>query len=320
MAKSSKRLKKATFYGGILLYPLRLLLRFNLHLFWTTYALSGKIQRRYRPLVASDNDTEAKMRKAVQDLKEYGVAKWEGMFSPEQIREANALMDQLMQRSRKYQQNAKPGVDGAKDPEFPEWEHTWELVEDEFSTYAGDNPSWIYGRTRSRSYNPPPAIRTFFKDPRIAEIANRYFGGKTADKRVLLEELTPSLMGDNWHVDCMGKAFKAMILTTDCTLENGPLRYKMGSHRTSSAAKKRAFYHMLKYGYTFSQFSLMEYRTVPGKVFFGTGKAGDCLLFDPTGIHSGSRCLDGNRRGIVIPRHAPTFQSVLFECMGVLTN
>ena len=320
LAKSSKRLKQPTFYGAIVLYPLRLLLCSNLHLFWTTYKLSGMVQRRYRSKNRWKDEEEGKIQKVLRDLKEFGVAKWEGMYNTEQIQRANALMDQLMERSREQQRKARPGLDGVRDAGFPEWEHTWELIESEFASYASEDPSWIYGRTRSRCYNPPPVIKTFFNDPRISEVANRYFGGKTSDKRVLLEELTPSLMGDNWHVDCMGKAFKAMILTTDCSIKNGPLRYKVGSHRLTSLAKKRAFYHMMKYGYSFSAISLLEYRTIPGEVFFGTGKAGDCIFFDPTGIHSGSRSLEGKRRGIIIPRHAPTFQSVLFECLGAVTS
>lgn len=317
--KASRKLKKPTFYLSIPLFPVRLLLQLSLPLFWMTYQLAGKIRGNVR---SSENARgfEDKVQKLVDDLNENGIARWEGMYSADEIQAANVLMDNLMARSRDFQSQAKPNVTGAPDPDFPGFEHTWEAVEKEFEPYAAGDPSKIYGRTRTRCYQPPAALKTFFHDTRITEIANRYFGGKTASKRILLEELRPSLMGDGWHVDCMGKAFKAMVLLTDCTLENGPMRFKLKSHRTSAPAKKRVFHHMLKHGYNFSAVNLLEARSIPEDVFLGTGKAGDCLFFDPTGVHSGSRCLNGMRRTLVFARHAPTVQSVMFEAMGVITQ
>ena len=117
LKRTIKSAGRPTFYAGIVLYPLRLLLGLNIHLFWAVYTLAGSIpvRRRYTPRPAAPDEDEAKIQKVLADLKQYGVAKWEGMFTSEQIREANALMDKLMPRSKEAQRVAARGVDARGD-------------------------------------------------------------------------------------------------------------------------------------------------------------------------------------------------------------
>jgi hypothetical protein len=316
--KLLRSLKKPIFYLQVVFFPIRILLGINFYLFWLAYVVSGMIKTSYRAKSGVSN--EAKIKQIVDDLKKYGIAKWEGMLTADQVKHVNDLMDKLMPRSREYQKMYRNTRDTIVDPDFPDWSHTWEYVEKEFEPYEKDDISRIYGRARSRSYTPPASMQTFLYNPTITQIASAYYGTQAKPKRVLLEELTPSLMGDGWHVDGGGKMFKSMFLLSDCSAENGPMRYKKGSQKDISPSKIRIFFNMLRYGYLFSSLGLMEARKVVGEVVWATGKAGDCLFFDPTGVHSGSRCLTGRRRSAVISYLAPTFQINFFRCLGLTTT
>lgn len=321
--KYGGRFKHHGFVGVLmpfLLWPVRFILCLNTNLFWMVFSAAGKIRKQNYSTQTFTPSVEEKMANILRELRENGVAKWEGLFSPGEMQQANQLIDKLASTSRAVVKGLPREIEGARDVSNPKWEHTREIVEEEFESYGLTDLSDIYGRVRTRVYDQPPELQPITSSKVIEEMANRYYGHSTEHKRILVEELSPSLMTDTWHVDCIGMAFKAMVLTSDCTMENGPLRYKMTSHRIASAPRKRLYYLMLRFGYSFSSLSLLEYRKIPGKVFFGTGKAGDVIFFDTSGVHSGSRCLSGKRKAIVLPRVCRNFQNRIFGWIGVATT
>src|SRR5438309_707195 len=75
LVHTSRRMKQPSFYAAIPLYPLRVALRSNMHLFWSIYQLSGLIGGGDCPKRTWEEEIETKIRKISHDLKEYGVAK-----------------------------------------------------------------------------------------------------------------------------------------------------------------------------------------------------------------------------------------------------
>ena len=46
--------------------------------------------------------------------------------------------------------------------------------------------------------------------------------------------------------------------------------------------------------------------SLPGEIVYGCGQAGDCVIFDTLGVHSGTQCLEGYRQAYVATFAGPT--------------
>ena len=310
----------------VLLYPLRLLLATSYHLwvpfFWMLEKIDVLNPFRYRGTPLSDSVAEKRLQEVLATLRRDGVAIWRSFFSDRQCNEVNRYLDELMMRNRDGFDRLPREIEGFKDPVYNGFEHTREIVEAEFAAYGEERMSFVYNRARVRVYETPESLRDVFENEVVSELAARYLGHTVGHKRALLEELKPSLLSDPWHVDNSGNSFKMMLLTEDCSMENGPMRYKIGTHKgIGSAAKLRVNWLMLKFGYMYSALNILEYRTLPAdQVMWGTGKKGDAIFFDPSGIHSGSRAISGRRRTVVIPKTARKIQNKILGWLGVVAS
>jgi hypothetical protein len=310
----------------VVLYPLRLLLAASYHL-WVVFFLMLEMidvlnPFRYRGTPLSDSAAEKRLQEVLATLRRDGVAIWRDFFSDMQCDKVNRYLDELMIRNKDGFDRLPREIEGFKDPVFAGFEHTREIVEAEFKAYGEERMSFVYNRARVRVYETPESLHDIFENEVISELAARYLGHTVGHKRALLEELKPSLLSDPWHVDNSGNSFKMMLLTEDCCMDNGPLRYKIGTHKGGgSLAKLRVNWLMLKFGYTFSALNILEYRTLPDdQVVWGTGKKGDVIFFDPSGIHSGSRAISGRRRSVVIPKTPRKIQNKILGWLGVVAS
>jgi hypothetical protein len=321
-----RRLSLLDMAMSVLLYPLRLLLGTSYRLYVAFFWLLEKIDAlnvfRYRGSPLDSDTLERQLLAVLATLRRDGVAVWPGLFSASQCDEVNRYIDELMMRNKAGFDKLPRDIEGFKDPVYPGFEHTREIVEPEFAAYGKDMMPFIYNRNRVRVYKTPESLRDVFENEIVSELAARYLGHKVGHKRVLLEELKPSLLSDQWHVDNVGNSFKMMLLTKDCTMENGPVRYKIGTHKgIKSSAKLRINWLMLKFGYMYSALSLLDYRTLPDDgVLWGTGKKGDAIFFDPSGIHSGSLATSGIRRTVVVPKTPRKIQNKVLGWLGVVAS
>lgn len=304
-------------YLWILFYPVRFILCRSTWLFWFVYQGAGLVKVNRKP-IAFSSDKEKLMEQVLSDLKRDGYAVWPSLFSPEELRVVNQKMTDLFQRSRNLLASAPAHIDGVIDPENKGWRHTRLPIGQEFDAYKLSDFSGAYGRTRTRISSVPDDLKYISEKKEIFEIVARFFSCEVKFKRMLLEELKPAIMGDYWHVDSYGDCIKAMILTKDCEIENGPLRYKLGTHKTWAKGRRILYHLMFKFGSTFSQPPLQLNQSIPGEIVYGTGKAGDCIFFVNSGIHSGTRCISGERRTVVVGTTRKTFRNSLFRVLGPL--
>jgi len=324
--RNLRRLSALDLVMIVLLYPLRLLLATSYHLwvafFWMLEKIDVLNPFRYRGTPLSDSAAEKRLQEVLATLRRDGVAIWRGFFSDTQCDEVNRYLDELMMRNKDGFDRLPREIEGFKDPVYNGFEHTREIVEAEFTAYGEERMSFVYNRARVRVYETPKSLRDVFENEVVSELAARYLGHTVGHKRALLEELKPSLLSDPWHVDNSGNSFKMMLLTEDCSMDNGPMRYKIGTHKgIGSAAKLRVNWLMLKFGYMYSALNILEYRTLPNdQVMWGTGKKGDVIFFDPSGIHSGSRAISGRRRTVVIPKTPRKIQNKILGWLGVVAS
>jgi hypothetical protein len=90
-----------------------------------------------------------------------------------------------------------------------------------------------------------------------------------------------------------------MLLPSDVGPEQGPMRYKLGTHQKPSPRVDHFFYQYFRKGIDFCYVSLGVVQKAPGEEKLVLGRAGDCIFFDTTGPHAGSRCEAGERVALV---------------------
>jgi hypothetical protein len=173
------------------------------------------------------------------------------------------------------------------------------------------------GRTRinfqgEQLQRAPQPIRAVAFDPRMAEVCSRHFDSDATCSAVLAERLSPSPAGDWWHIDRIVDQVKVMVLLNDVEMDQGPLQFKAGTHR--GVPELGPIYHQV-----FA--SGVDYAYPPGPLVerlaratrFGIGRAGDCIFFDTLGIHSGTRCLSGERLALVSTFYGDTNKTRLLQ-------
>jgi hypothetical protein len=272
--------------GSILAHNQRLFLSTYNRLSVRSSSNNGRVPQRF------PDGEEHRLEGIVAAMRRDGCVHWPGLFAdPGFLAEARDTLSEA----------------------FAIWKAEFAKVEDNREDLWYGSKGWglrrgdfqRYGRMRVNFFNleqavVPPLIRRVMDDPRLAEVAVRYYGAGVKCRYVLAENLHPSEEGDTWHFDSIGDQFKVMILLSDVGPENGPMRYKLGSHQ-KPPPEIELFYHQtfrrgLDYGYP----SLCLAEKVAGEIKIATGRAGDCFLFDTIGLHAGSRCQMGTRLSLVV--------------------
>lgn len=238
-------------------------------------------------------DGEPEVVRVVEGLKRDGIARWPGMFDEAWIEAARREVGEVLDRAVALEPEIEPGGS----------------IKDEITNATlprGLDPS--FARTRAMfdhrdAERSPGTIAGLFEEPRLRHAVRGYYGTDRAwCSTVLAERLGVGRSADAWHFDKLFDQVKVMILLEDCTEDQGPLRYKVGTHARPEALDH--FFHQSFRGGPFDGLDWnypplpMVYK-IPGEVVLGTGRAGDAIFFDTLGVHSGSLCLSGNRLALV---------------------
>jgi len=236
--------------------------------------------------------TDPTMAKIFGDLRRDGVAVWPGLYND----------PQFLESARKFVKevtaDVKASISSRKDSQVVKNGYLYGVSEPVEKPANLGVP--VYGRTRAQwssrdMANGHPTMKVVAQDPRIMSILGAYSGRPPAEILVIAEELVPSFAGQEWHLDKWYEQIKAMILLTDCTMKNGPLRLVKGSHRNRSKRIWKMMHDCYAFDPSYCCTSDTAIEEDKCEVFWGTGKAGDCILFDATTLHAGTRCMEGER-------------------------
>lgn len=106
--------------------------------------------------------------------------------------------------------------------------------------------------------------------------------------------------GGGWHRDSLGFQFKAMLYLSDVTMDNGPFQFFRGSHRRFY--KLRNYLFDLSRGFSdIVRYSDEHISKLPQEdLITATGKAGDMVLFNSSGVHRGMPTREGVRYALTI--------------------
>ena len=245
------------------------------------------LRRRPRTL---DTTREPKIVDAVEQLRNRGIAVIRGWLDEETI---EAGRRQMLDIENRWQELFGDRCD----------EEVNDIEDDQIRARFNYGNYSISGRRRAiflakNKSVAPPFIRGIYENPELKEIASRYFDSDTESGYVLAERLEPSAEPDKWHLDRITDQLKVMILLTDVDMDQGPLRYKMNTHR-APAGMDEMYYRVFQKGVSEGNPSESQVASMPGEIMYGTGKAGDCFVFDTVGIHSGTICNAGFRQAYV---------------------
>jgi hypothetical protein len=247
-------------------------------------AYDGWDRRRVAPPPAADSRAD----RVLADLRRDGFARWAGFFSAGEVaalsREFTGVLDE-----RETPPDAWKRVVGAD---------------------ASDGRARAFADCRSKD-DLPPACARLFDDPRLTSVVRRYYDGvNTWCRSIMIERLSLTPNPGAWHFDKIFDQVKAMILLSDVEPEHGPIRYKLGTHRDRPSFVNLFLHESFKRGaingldYAYPPQPLIE--KLPHESVLGCGRAGDVLLFDTLGLHTGTTCRRGERRVIVAAYNAQT--------------
>lgn len=229
----------------------------------------------------------------VQQLQSSGIARWDGFLPDDQLRALASEARSIIDRAAVISNTLPPSGRGRDEANGAD-------------VWRGMNPH--DGRTRANFSREsiesmPNAVRSLFDDERMSRIVRTYYNAERAwCNALLVERLAESRTADTWHFDKLFDQIKVMILLSDTTEDNGPLRYKAGSHHRPPELD--LFFHRSFAGgpidgldFNYPPRPLVE--KLPGESVLGTGRAGDAIFFDTLGIHSGTLCWSGQRLALV---------------------
>jgi hypothetical protein len=272
----------------------RRVLMSNERLFLWTYERISRPPRPGRARVPHrfPEGEEQQIEAIVGELRLNGMAIWRGLFA-----EADLLGE----------------VRSTLDAGFARWAAIFREKDDSCESVIDEETHWTfvrgtkqyferYSRTRL-SYNydhTPPAIQKLRDDPRLREVACRYYQLDVGPCHYILgEKLSPSPVGDSWHIDRIQDQFKIMILLSDVGPEQGAMKYKLGTHQKPPPKIDHFFYQYFRAGVDYCYVSPPLGDNAPGEDKLAVGCAGDCIFFDTTGLHAGTRCQAGERLALV---------------------
>lgn len=257
-----------------------------------------RFEQRERIPQVVDPDFEGDLATITDQLREKGFAICRGWFDEQWVQTARAEMDGLETKWHQIFQ------DKTKRANVDDPESKGTFICGNYEQNKRLRVNFFQGQAEAA----PSAIAGLLTDPRLVEIASRYFDSDTESSYVLAERLEPAPQGDRWHVDRIVDQLKAMVLLTDVEQEQGPLRYKSQTHRVPEGMSE-VYHRVFKNGVdeAYPDNELVD--SMAGEVVYGCGKAGDCIIFDTLGIHSGTQCTAGFRQAFVATFAGPTHKT-----------
>ncbi len=285
----------------------RYILSRNERLFIRVYDRKAGLARPTRPEATDACGLDEAARRALGDLHREGFAWWRGLFGdPAFLETARAeVRDACRLVERRFEGR-------------PDHERT---MNDPETGWRLDRPVAHQGRTRITVPNKPgiekPAcVRAVLGTSALAEFVSCYYGVEAWPNYVLMERLQKAPEGDFWHFDKIYDQVKAMVLLTDVGLDNGPVRYKPATHRRPPTIDP-FFHHTFRKGLSWAYPPDRVVREIKPEPVYGCGRAGDCLLMDTLGIHSGTRLIEGERLLLVVAFNVRTPKNEFLWRLGV---
>jgi hypothetical protein len=154
-----------------------------------------------------------------------------------------------------------------------------------------------------------PSTRAFFADRFLAGTADALAapGTHVADAYVdYKDKVGGHDVSVDFHVDHWKLRFKAFLLLSDVTVEQAPMVYLAGSHRTvdgDERFRRRCDWAYQRHGTAHSVLGPRRVARLRDRHGFEervlTGQAGDLVLADTRGIHRGSELQRGTRLQLV---------------------
>ena len=237
---------------------------------------------------AAESRPDSPSQRVLADLRRDGFAIWEGFFSPDDVAALAQEFENVLD------ENQTPAS-------------AWKRV---VGADRDDGRARAFADCGSRN-ELPRACAKLFDDERLTSVVRRYYAGVDAWCRsIMVERLSPSPNPGAWHFDKIFDQVKVMILLSDVEPEHGPIRYKLGTHRDRPSFVDLFLHESFRRGaidgldYAYPPQPLIE--RLPQKCALGCGRAGDVLLFDTLGLHTGTICQRGERRVIVAAYNART--------------
>lgn len=143
-------------------------------------------------------------------------------------------------------------------------------------------------------------FRDFFnKDQNLMGIYKKYISKAMMNSLIMANKLVYREnnlgSGGTWHRDDKdGRQLKFIMYLTDVTTRNGNFKYVTNTHSWSSKLVTRKFLRTTLADYRFTDEQIAN---LPSKyeVRDITGKAGDLIIVDTSGIHRGTPILEGER-------------------------
>jgi hypothetical protein len=235
---------------------------------------------------------EQQVEAIVGELRQNGMAIWRGLFAEaELLGEVRSILEAGFARWETIFGEQADSCESVTDPETH-----WTFVRGTKKYYEGDRRT----RVRYPYLHTPPAIQRLRGDPRLREVVCRYYQLDAGEPYYILgEKLSPSPVGDSWHIDRIMDQFKVMILLSDLGPEQGPMRYKLGTHQKPPPKLDHFYYLFFRDGHDYSYLSPKLAERAQGEERLALGRPGDCIFFDTTGVHAGTRCQAGERLALV---------------------
>ena len=263
------------------------------------YLLSGRKRRQLRLLRGEQDSWEP-----MKELKENGMAKWKALASPKEVLALKDIVRSYTLAAEKYFLSQP-------------LESRRSYVK-EFNCEFTRNNAWHEDDGRYRAlftekFGFPDFIHNFIAEKKLYDFATHYFGTWCYLTACLLEryEYAANVQHD-WHVDTIGDELKVMVLLADTPIESGPLRYQKFSHLPDSILNP--FYYLIfKYGQLYQGLILTQMAARP---VYGTGSAGDAIVFDTAGMHSTTQIISGERYCLVFKFRAKSAKNLFVRFLG----
>jgi hypothetical protein len=235
---------------------------------------------------------EQQIEALVGELRRNGMAIWRGLFAdPDLLGEVRSILDAGFARWEAIFREQEDSCESVTDEETH-----WIFVRGTKKYFEGDSRT----RVRFPYFHTPPAIQRMRDDPRLREVACRYYQLDVGEPSYILgEKLSPSPNGDSWHIDRIMDQFKVMILLSDVAPEQGAMKYKLGTHQKPAPKLDHFYYQYFRAGPDYSYLSPKLADRAQGEEKLALGRPGDCIFFDTTGVHAGTRCQAGERLALV---------------------
>lgn len=275
--------------------------------------------RKHLVHINSGEMAHAQTQHVLNSIHEDGFCQIPGLFSDteflEQARKRTIEATNMALDIHKNQLAVKPGMEHEEGLGFDQPSNSY---------YCPNSGLPFQGRARAHWRPSYPGMQKsqilldVFNHPLVQDVYKKYLSPLHQDSEILMERVEPAYVSDIWHIDKYSYQLKMAILLTDVTFKHGPTRYKRGTHICNNFDKAKLihdsfFLNDLAYNYP----TAPVVGRMPEETVYFTGKAGDAVFFETHGIHSGTRCLEGERLLLMVYPHC---QDVSQQIMDVFRS